>query len=164
MSQKEKIIIINPFDETQLQLLSTVSGDNIESIIKKLKEISLSTNEETYKEKKKKSNSVDEVIAVAKANRLKGIFSITGEKDISIGLITVHYSDYPLKRIIPLGTDFAQKTLGIKEVFIKINKDDLVTQRFLEAEGYECLGVEEDSITYLMDELSTTKNSAMRVA
>ena len=154
MSQKEQLIEINPYDIKQMKIIETLEDQLItQEIVSKLKNKVELMSEENYKKARRKSNNVDTVFLLGENGIVKGLFSITGEKDIRSCLITVYYvNKCQLKKIISVGAEYALNSMNMQEVFINVKSKDTSTRKYLEEMGYEYLGEESGIITYLKDQ------------
>ncbi|MBQ6324184.1 MAG: hypothetical protein IJI22_05090 [Bacilli bacterium] len=153
MAQKEEIIEINPYNSEHIKKIEQLeSEDSSLDLSSKLKNIVATMSEDKYIKTIKKTNSIDKLFILEENKQIKGLFSISGEKDIRSCLITMHYTNHcQPKKILSIGAEYALKFLEMQEVFVKVMNTDNSTRKYLEEMGYEYLDEEAGEITYLRD-------------
>ena len=153
MAQKEELIEINPYNIEHLKKIKQLEKENPTlDLSSKLKKLSAAMTEDKYLKLKKKANTIDELFLLEYSENIKGLFSISGEKDIRSCLITIHYLNHcQPKKIFSVGSEYALKFLEMQEIFVKVASSDRSTMKYLEDSGYEYLGEEDEEITYIRD-------------
>ena len=85
---------------------------------------------------------------------------ISGEKDISTCIIVFSALKvkHKVRKLISLATDFAFHTLGMKEVFIRVDINDKNMVENLKDENFENLGIENGNFLYLKEYEESKRN------
>ena len=111
--------------------------------------------------KNNNSNEFNAYIYSRKDIGIKDLCLIQCQKDIKSATI-ISMGKETSKDILPMTTDYLLNTLGMESVFIRVNKDDRKTMKYLEEKGFESLGNENNDVVYLREkELSITKQRTM---
>ena len=96
-------------------------------------------------------NELNEYLLYIENDCIKDICHINSLKDIKMSTISLPIKSPKTKKIIIYATNYAIESLNMKQVFIKVSKDDKQTQNYLREEGYEDLGIENDYIIFLKE-------------
>lgn len=152
----ERLYILNPYDTSHINLLmnyeqeNNVSTKSLESLLK----VRETLTEDEYQELIKRSNDIEASLLIEEAGKVKDLCLIQGEKDRKICKLffTPIVPKTKNRRLLSLATDYALNTLNMESVFVITDESDKVMHRHLEEKGYECLGLENDSVIYLKEQ------------
>lgn len=152
----ERLYILNPYDKNHINLLMNYEKENNVSTksLEMLLKVRETLSEEEYNELRKKSNDIELSIIIEELGKIKDLCLIQGEKDRKI--CKLFFSPMTPKtknrKLLDLASDFALNTLNMESVFVITNETDKTIHACLEEKGYECLGLENDSIIYLKEQ------------
>ena len=104
-----------------------------------------------YQEEEKSKNDISLELVLEEKEKVSDICHIQGYKDIKSCTISFVPKNKKKRKIVDLAVTYAMDTLGMKEVFLRINRDDNFLQEYLSSNEYECLGDEKGSIIYLKE-------------
>ena len=105
----------------------------------------------TYHQDEITNNDINMELVLEEKSKVSDICHIQGYKDIKSCTISFTPKKKKKRKIVPMATTYAIDTLGMEEVFIKINPEDNDMLEYLESNEYECLGDEKGSIIYLKE-------------
>ena len=152
---KERLFLVDPYNQSHLDKINNFEKNNEVKTQTSdyLNTLSNSISKETYQERKKVSNDIEESIFIEKDGNIIDYCHIHGEKDIKTCTITFYpLKNKNMKRKLPsLVADFAINTLGLEEVFIDVDENDKSMIKYLETHGFESLGLENGKIMYLKE-------------
>ncbi len=104
-----------------------------------------------YYQKSETSNDINMELVLEEKSKVSDICHLQGYKDIKSCTISFAPKKKKKRKIVPLATSYAIDTLGMEEVFIRINPEDTDMSKYLEENEFECLGAEKGSIIYLKE-------------
>ncbi len=104
-----------------------------------------------YKKDDATSNDINMSLVLEVKERVEDICHIQGYKDIKSCTISFAPKKKKKRKIVSLATNYAIDTLGMEEVFIRINPNDIDMIKYLGTNEFECLGEEKGSIIYLKE-------------
>lgn len=162
----DRLYILNPYDKNHINLLMSYEKENSISTksLEVLGSLSEKITEEEYLELKKKSNDIEMSLFIEEAGKVKDLCFIQGEKDRKTCKLyfTPVTPRTKTRKLLNLATDFALNTLGMESVFVITTREDKTMHANLEGKGYECLGLENNSVIYLKEqELEMTHHKAI---
>ncbi|MBP5678573.1 MAG: hypothetical protein J6X28_01935 [Bacilli bacterium] len=112
----------------------------------------MSTTKLIPKEKSESTDNNDILLELVleEQSKTQDICELKGYRDLKS--CTLSFSDKTKKRkIADMATDYALTTLGMEEVFLRINPEDKDLLEYLDSHEFECLGDEKGSIIYLKE-------------
>ena len=104
-----------------------------------------------YQSENLSSNDIDMELVLEEKRKVSDICHIQGYKDIKSCTISFVPKKKKKRKIVSMATSYAIDTLGMEEVFFKINPEDKDMLEYLDSNEYECLGDEKGSIIYLKE-------------
>lgn len=104
-----------------------------------------------YYQKSESSNDINIELVLEEKSKVSDICHLQGYKDIKSCTISFAPKKKKKRKIVSMATSYAIETLGMEEVFIRINPEDNDMSKYLDENEYECLGVEKGSIIYLKE-------------
>ena len=104
-----------------------------------------------YHNKEVSSNDIHLELVLEEKSKIQDICHLQGYKDIKSCTLSFVPKKKKKRKIVSLATSYALDTLGMEEVFLKINPEDDEMIRFLESNEFECLGDEKGSIIFLKE-------------
>ena len=159
----ERLFLLDPYNDKHLEKMIVFEQENNmtdkpSDYIKKLRETT--SKQEFYSPDK---NEIEEIIFTEKNNKITDCCYIHGEKDTKKCKITpLDINNKNKRRHLPeLAATYSLDTLGMEEVFIKVNEDDNNMITYLELKGFENLGEESGSIILLKE--SEEKENSQRM-
>lgn len=157
----ERLFLVDPFDEDHKKLITDFEKEqgiqrNISEYLEKIK----SSTREEYKKIKTTTNEINEVLFIESSKQIKDLCFISGEKDISTCIIVFSAlkGKPKVRKLISLATDFAFHTLGMKEVFIRVDINDKNMVENLKDDNFENLGIENGNFLYLKEYEESKRN------
>lgn len=151
----ERLIILNPYDTSHIKLLmnyekeKNVSTKSLETVLK----VRETLTENEFQELRKKSNDLEMSLLIEDSGKVKDLCLLQGEKDRKICKLffTPVAPKTKSRKLLSLATEFALNNLNMESVFVITDESDKVMHASLEEKGFECLGLEKDSIIYLKE-------------
>lgn len=104
-----------------------------------------------YQNEELTNNDISMELVLEEKSKVEDICHIQGYKDIKSCTISFLPKNRKKRKIVSLATSYAMETLGMEEVFLKINPEDDLMLKYLESSEFECLGDEKGSIIYLKE-------------
>ena len=104
-----------------------------------------------YQDEKESNNDISMELVLQEKEKVEDICHIQGYKDIKSCTISFVPKKKKKRKIVSMATSYAIDTLGMEEVFIKINPEDKDMLEYLDSNEFECLGDEKGSIIYLKE-------------
>lgn len=104
-----------------------------------------------YQEEETTTNDISLELVLEEKEKVQDICHIEGYKDIKSCTISFVPKKKKKRKIVSMATSYAIDTLGMEEVFFKINPEDKDMLEYLDSNEYECLGDEKGSIIYLKE-------------
>ena len=104
-----------------------------------------------YQNNNQSSNDIRIELVLEERSKVSDICHIEGYKDIKSCTISFIPKKKKKRKIVDLATSYAMNTLGMEEVFLKINPEDGDMLKYLSDSEFECLGDEKGSILYLKE-------------
>ena len=124
---------------------------HIELLDKFEKENNIFTPIGTYRKEEHTSNEISMELILQESSSVKDVCHIQGYKDIKSCTISFVPKKKSNRKIASMATTYAINTLGMEEVYLKINPEDQNMMDYLESNEFECLGDEKGSIIYLKE-------------
>ena len=151
----ERLFLLDPYNDKHISMIKDFEQENDLSnkISENIGKIRSSISKENYEENKKKQNEISENLFLEKNMKISDCCYINGEKDIKTCRITF----YPLKnkilkrKLALYASNYALNSLGMEEVFLNIDPDDKSMINYLDSNGFENLGEENNKIIYLKE-------------
>ena len=135
-----KLFPIDPNNLKHIELLDEFEKEN-----------NISTPIGTYKKEKETSNDISMELILQESSKVQDICHLQGYRDMKRCTISFLPKKKKNRKIATLATSYAMNTLGMEEVFLKINPEDNNMLEFLDSNEFECLGDEKGSIIYLKE-------------
>ncbi len=164
MSSSEAFYILNPYNDEQVKKLSIFEKENdLFGIIDSIKKIR-SIDKETYLKNMSEANEIEEILFSTRDDKVVDCCFIQAEKDIKVCRVNLlNIKDTNKRRYMPIyAKEYAFDSLGMEEVFIEINPDDKVMQKYLRDRDFECLGENEGKIVFIKDKEEIKERNGMR--
>ena len=134
--------------------LFPIEPDNLKHI-KLLDEFEKENNGRTpigiYQKDNLTTNDISIELVLEERSKVQDICHLQGYKDVKSCTISFIPKKKKKRKIVSLATTYAINTLGMEEVFLKINPNDQDMLDYLESSEFECLGDEKGSIIYLKE-------------
>lgn len=158
----ERLFLLDPYNDKHISMIKEFEKENDLSndISKNLSKIRSSIPQNTYLEKKKNSNEISENLFMEKGLKITDCCYIQGEKDIK----TCRINFYPIKskiikrKLALYASNYAINTLGMEEVFLNVEPKDKSMINYLESNGFENLGEENNKVLYLREKVEEKEN------
>ena len=139
----EKMYIFMPYIENHMDMIFKFISE---------KKLDQETINDIVQKKEPTEKEIDLYLFTSDSSKIKDICHLQGTKDIKIANITLPKINEEKKRtIIEKAADYAINSLGMEEVFLKVDLDDTKTQDYLEQIGLELIGREKDYSIFLME-------------
>lgn len=135
-----KLFPIDPENLKHIQLLDEYKKEN-----------NIFTPIGTLKKNEETSNDISMELILQESSKVKDICHLQGYRDMKSCTLSFVPKKNKKRKIVSLATTYAMETLGMEEVFLKINPEDTDMLEFLDSNEYECLGDEKGSIIYLKE-------------
>lgn len=136
----EKLFPIDPENLKQIELLDEFEKEN-----------NICTPIGTYKREDLTNNDICMELILQEKSKVKDVCHLQGYKDIKSCTLSFVPKNKKNRKIASLATTYAMDTLGMEEVFLRINPEDTNMMEFLNSNEFECLGDEKGSIIYLKE-------------
>ena len=104
-----------------------------------------------YYQKSESSNDINMELVLEEKSKVSDICHLQGYKDTKSCTISFAPKKKKKRKIVSMATSYAIDTLGMEEVFIRINPEDADMSKYLDENEFECLGAEKGSIIYLKE-------------
>lgn len=166
----ERFFIADPYNDEHIRLFTEFEETNGITTVTStlLRNIRQTRTEEKYKEEVKESNEMHQSLFLQDDNSITDTCHIQAEKDMKscrIFFAPITPSSHN-RRLVRLATDYAFDVLGMEDIFVTVTSGgtDQILIENLEAKGFENLGEDEGSITYLKEKeiiKETGKGNAM---
>ena len=135
-----KLFPIDPENLKHIQLLDEYKKEN-----------NIFTPIGTLKKNEETSNDISMELILQESSKVKDICHLQGYRDMKSCTLSFVPKKNKKRKIVSLATTYAMETLGMEEVFLKINPEDTDMLEYLDSNEYECLGDEKGSIIYLKE-------------
>lgn len=153
----ERLFLLDPYNDKQVSMIKEFEHDNNLSneISNNIGQIRSSISKETYLETKKEKNEIQDNLFLEKGLKITDCCLIQGEKDIK----TCRINFYPLKnkilkrKLALYAANYAINSLGMEEVFLNIDPNDKSMISYLDSNGFENLGLENNKLLYLKENI-----------
>ena len=139
MSSK-KLFPIDPKNLRHIELMDEFEKEN-----------NIATPIGIYKKEDTSTNDISMELILEEKSKVQDICHLQGYKDMKSCTLSFLPKKKKKREIVSLATTYAIDTLGMEEVFLKINPEDENMLEYLESSGFECLGDEKGSIIYLKE-------------
>ena len=136
----EKLFPIDPENLKHIKLLDEFEKEN-----------NICTPIGTYKKEDLSNNDISMELILQDKSKVKDVCHLQGYRDMKSCTISFVPKQRKTRKIVSLATDYAMETLGMEEVFLRINPEDTSMMEFLDSSEFECLGDEKGSIIYLKE-------------
>lgn len=97
-------------------------------------------------------NETNNYIFYINDNEIKDIYYINVVKDLKMCTITLPTNDIKSKKALSSTTNYILKNTNMKQVFVKLSKENETLKEYLLEQGYEDLGIEDNHFLLLKDE------------
>jgi len=104
-----------------------------------------------YQKEEETANDINMELVLEEKKQIQDICHIQGYKDMKSCTISFVPKKKKKRKIVSLATNYAMDTLGMEEVFLRINPEDNDMLDYLDSSEYECLGDDKGSIIYLKE-------------
>lgn len=153
----ERFFIADPYNDEHIRLITdfeeTKGITTVTSTL--LKNIRQTQNEEEYKEEARESNEIHQSLFLQLEDKITDTCHVQAEKDMKSCRIFFApiKTEHKNRKLVSLATDYAFDVLGMNDVFVTVTLDenDRNLIENLEERGFENLGEDEGSITYLKE-------------
>ena len=104
-----------------------------------------------YQNIEQSDNDINIELVLEEKSKIQDICHLQGYKDIKSCTLSFVPKKKKQRKIVSLATSYALDTLGMEEVFLKINPEDNEMIKYLKSNKFECLGDEKGSIIFLKE-------------
>ena len=139
-----KLFPIDPTNLQQIELMESYERANDIGT-------PIGTFSRQQQEEQNSQNDISLELVLEEKSKVEDICHIQGVKDMKSCTITFIKKEKKNRKIYKLATNYALNTLGMEEVFIKIDPEDDKMLQYFESNDFECLGDEKGSIIYLKE-------------
>ena len=157
----ERFFSADPYNDEHIRLFSDFEANNgiSNETTSFLKNIRQNQTEESYKNQIRENNEVHQILFLQSDNKIIDSCHIQGEKDMKscriffAPIITIGRN----RPLVTLSTDYAINVMGMEDVFVTVTTDgsDRLLRENLEEKGFEDLGEDNGTITYLKEKVET---------
>ena len=151
----QRLFLVDPYNDNHISMIHQFETENniIEKISASLGVLRASMKQETYQERKKDNNEIDEDLFIEKNYKIEDMCHIHGEKDRKIAKITMAPLEDKKKnrKLLSLATNYVFSSLDFEEVFVELKSSDKKLLSTLKSNGYENLGEEDGKVIFLKD-------------
>lgn len=152
----ERFFIADPYNDEHIRLISEFEEQNGITTVTStlLRNIRQTRTEEKYKAEVKESNEIHQSLFLQNENSITDTCHIQAEKDMkSCRIFFAPIISQTARKLVTLATDYAFDVLGMEDVFVTVTAGDTDRQlsEHLEQSGFENLGEDEGTITYLKE-------------
>ncbi len=150
----KRVEAINPYDEKQLEMMEEFCTTNhLTNIYERLKQIRISTSENTYLQTRMACSVVDDYIVMIHNHKIIDCCMFRTEKDVKKCFITIptleDRRNLKEKRFMQLVMEYAIN-LGMEEVFVNAPNQDTHLHENLASLGFVSLGADEDMTPFFL--------------
>ena len=152
--ETKKVEVVNPYSQKHLQMINHFClHNNITNLAKKLQEITFNKDEKTYFEQKLATPVFDDYLLLTEKDMPIDYCHIHGERDIRQAFLTfpnlLDKKHAKKRTLIKPAIDYAF-TLGMEEVFVIPDNQDINLQQNLIKLGFTSLGSDETNTPYVL--------------
>ena len=152
----ERFFIADPYNDEHIRLISDFEELNGITTVTStlLRNIRQTRTEEKYKSEVKESNEIHQSLFLQNENSITDTCHVQAEKDMkSCRIFFAPIISQTARKLVNLATDYAFDVLGMEDVFVTVTSSDTDKQlsEHLEQSGFENLGEDEGTITYLKE-------------
>ena len=152
----ERFFIADPYNDEHIRLIADFEETNGITTVTStlLRNIRQTRTEERYKAEAKESNEIHQSLFLQDETSITDTCHVQAEKDMkSCQIFFAPISLGKNRKLVTLATDYAFDVLGMEDVFVTVasgGTDQLLIEN-LEEKGFENLGEDNGSITYLKE-------------
>ncbi len=152
----ERFFIADPYNDEHIRLISDFEELNGITTVTStlLRNIRQTRTEEKYKAEVKESNEIHQSLFLQNENSITDTCHVQAEKDMkSCRIFFAPIISQTGRKLVNLATDYAFDVLGMEDVFVTVTAGDTDRQlsEDLEQSGFENLGEDQGTITYLKE-------------
>ena len=136
----EKLFPIDPTNIKQIKLLSEFQKQN-----------GIYTPIGFYNKDDLTRNDIELELVLQKNAKVEDLCHLQGYRDIKSCTLSFAPKKKKKRKIVTMATNYAIETLGMEEVYLKINPEDENMIDYLNTSNFECLGDEKGSIIFLKE-------------
>lgn len=152
----ERFFIADPYNDEHIRLITDFEETNGITTVTStlLRNIRQTRTEEKYKEEARESNEIHQSLFLQTENTITDTCHVQAEKDMkSCRIFFAPIESGRDRKLVTLATDYAFDVLGMEDIFVTVSagpKDQLLSTN-LEQKGFENLGEDSGTITYLKE-------------
>ena len=150
----KKVETINPYNQVHMQLMEQFcSENNLYNILNTIQNISLTLEEEAYKQNYLNCSVIDDYIAIIDGNKITDCCMFHREKDMKKCFLTfpkLQNKKSTKDRKIVRGVIEYAISIGMEEVFVTASNQDPFLKENLENLGFISLGTEEEITPFVL--------------
>lgn len=166
----ERFFIADPYNDEHIRLITdfeeTHGITTVTSTL--LRNIRQTRTEEKYKEEVKGSNEIHQSLFLQLDDTITDTCHVQAEKDMkSCRIFFAPITTPNNRKLVTLATDYAFDVLGMEDIFVTVTsgQEDRQLSANLEQKGFENLGEDEGTVTYLKEkEIITEKGKGTALA
>lgn len=159
----ERFFIADPYNDEHIRLITDFEETNGITTVTStlLRNIRQTRTEEKYKEESKESNEIHQSLFLQDESSITDTCHVQAEKDMKA--CRIFFAPIALnhkRKLVTLATDYAFDVLGMEDVFVTVTTGgtDRLLIETLEEKGFENLGEDNGSITYLKEKELINEN------
>lgn len=155
----ERFFIADPYNDSHIRQIAAFEEANEITTVTStlLRNIRQTRTEEKYKTEAKWSNEIHQSLFLQRENTITDICHVQAEKDMKSCRIFFAPIEFGKDRkLVTLATDYAFNVLGMQDVFVTVTAggSERLLMEILEEKGFENLGEDDGTITYLKEKES----------
>lgn len=152
----ERFFIADPYNDEHIRLITDFEETNGITTVTStlLRNIRQTRTEEKYKAEAKESNEIHQSLFLQNENSITDTCHVQAEKDMkSCRIFFAPIVSDRNRKLVTLATDYAFDVLGMEDIFVTVSagETDRLLSENLENKGFENLGEDEGTITYLKE-------------
>ena len=152
----ERFFIADPYNDEHIRLIANFEETNGITTVTStlLRNIRQTRTEEKYKKEVKESNEIHQSLFLQDESSITDTCHVQAEKDMkSCQIFFAPISSNKNRKLVTLATDYAFDVLGMEDVFVTVETSgtDRILIENLEQKGFENLGEDNGTITYLKE-------------
>ena len=159
----ERFFIADPYNDEHIKLIANFEEINGITTVTStlLRNIRQTRTEEKYKQEVKESNEIHQSLFLQDESDITDTCHVQAEKDMkSCRIFFAPIPSTKNRKLVTLATDYAFEVLGMEDVFVTVatgGSDRLLIEN-LEQKGFENLGEDNGTITYLKEKEFITES------
>ena len=147
-----KVLIINPIKREDIELLNKFDEENNVVTSKEIHTKNTTMSEKEYRELQRKSNEIEQQLAIEQNGTISEICYISGVKDIKQCTLSFESKNKSVsKKILKAGINYAFNTIGMETIFINVDTDNQKLIKLLDNEGFINIGEVKGKNTFLKE-------------